>query len=171
MPASRETFALFALNALSEAVEKVPFSKDAGATGRGKEKVRVAMYAVIKTGGKQYRVAEGDVVIVEKLLAEAGDTVQVGDVLMVGEDGKAPVVGTPVVEKAAVFAEVLEQGKGDKVIIFKKKRRHNYRRKKGHRQLQTVLRVTGISMDGAAPKKAAAKKSPAAEAAPEQTEE
>lgn len=147
------------------------------------------MYAVIKTGGKQYRVAKGDVVIVEKLVAEAGDTISVGDVLMIGEDGQAPEVGSPVLEKAAVFAEVLEQGKGDKVIIFKKKRRHNYRRKKGHRQLQTVLRVTDISKTGktaAAPAKKAApakaegeaeaqpqpaKKAPAKKAAPKKTEE
>jgi large subunit ribosomal protein L21 len=113
------------------------------------------MYAVIKTGGKQYRVAKGDIVIVEKLAAEAGETVQVGDVLMIGEDGKAPEVGTPILEKAAVTAEVVDQGKGDKVVVFKKKRRHNYRRKKGHRQLQTVLRVTEISKTG---KKAAALK-------------
>jgi large subunit ribosomal protein L21 len=141
------------------------------------------MYAVIKTGGKQYRVAKGDIVIVEKLAAEAGETVQVGDVLMIGEDGKAPEVGTPILEKAAVTAEVVDQGKGDKVVVFKKKRRHNYRRKKGHRQLQTVLRVTEISKTGkkaAAPKKeaeakaeapadkkaAAPKKAPAKKAAP-----
>lgn len=127
------------------------------------------MYAVIKTGGKQYRVTKGDIVIVEKLAAEAGETVQVGDVLMIGEDGKAPEVGTPVLEKAAVTAEVVEQGRGEKVVVFKKRRRHNYRRKKGHRQLQTVLKVTDISKTGkkaapakkAAPKKAAEDKADA----------
>lgn len=140
------------------------------------------MYAVIKTGGKQYRVAAGDVVIVEKLAGDAGETVQVGDVLMIGEEGKAPTVGTPVLETAAVTAEIIEQGRADKVVIFKKKRRHNYRRKKGHRQMQTVLRVTEISATGkkaaapakkaaapkaaAADKPAAAKKAPAKKAAP-----
>ena len=95
------------------------------------------MYAVIKTGGKQYRVTKGDILVVEKMLGAPGDTVEVGQVMMLGDGGKAPTVGTPVVEKAAVFAEVLEQQKGDKVLIFKKKRRHNYRRLKGHRQLET----------------------------------
>lgn len=143
------------------------------------------MYAVIKTGGKQYRVTKGDLVIVEKLEAEAGETVQVGDVLMIGEEGKAPEVGAPFLEKAAVTAEVIEQGRADKVVIFKKKRRHNYRRKKGHRQMQTVLRVTDVSASGkkaapakkAAPKKAEAKaekpaaekKAPAKKAAPKKT--
>lgn len=126
------------------------------------------MYAVIKTGGKQYRVTSGDVIIVEKLLGEPGDTIEVGQVMMLGEEGKAPTFGTPVVEKAAVFAEVLEQQKGDKVLIFKKKRRHNYRRLKGHRQFETVLRILDVSATGtkpAAAKKAAPKKADAAPAA------
>lgn len=114
------------------------------------------MYAVIKTGGKQYRVTSGDVIVVEKLLGEPGETIEVGQVMMLGEEGKAPTVGSPVVEKAAVFAEVLEQQKGDKVLVFKKKRRHNYRRLKGHRQLETVLRIVDVSATGAKP--AAAKK-------------
>jgi len=134
------------------------------------------MYAVIKTGGKQYRVTSGDVIIVEKLLGEPGETIEVGQVMMLGEEGKAPTFGTPVVEKAAVFAEVLEQQKGDKVLIFKKKRRHNYRRLKGHRQFETVLRILDVSATGtksAAAKKAAPKKAdaePAADATPAKTE-
>lgn len=134
------------------------------------------MYAVIKTGGKQYRVTSGDVIIVEKLLGEPGETIEVGQVMMLGEEGKAPTFGTPVVEKAAVFAEVLEQQKGDKVLIFKKKRRHNYRRLKGHRQFETVLRILDVSATGtkpAAAKKAAPKKAdaePAADAKPAKTE-
>ena len=124
----------------------------------------MTMYAVIKTGGKQYRVTSGDVITVEKLLGEPGETIEVGQVMMLGEEGKAPTLGTPVVEKAAVFAEVLEQQKGDKVLIFKKKRRHNYRRLKGHRQLETVLRILDVSATGtkpAAAKKAAPKKAEA----------
>ena len=134
------------------------------------------MYAVIKTGGKQYRVTSGDVIIVEKLLGEPGETIEVGQVMMLGEEGKAPTFGTPVVEKAAVFAEVLEQQKGDKVLIFKKKRRHNYRRLKGHRQFETVLRILDVSATGtkpAAAKKAAPKKAdaePATDATPAKTE-
>ena len=80
------------------------------------------MFAVIRTGGKQYKVAKDDIIIVEKLLGKPGEKVRLGDVLMLGEEGKAPTVGTPLVEKAAVTAEVIEQGKGDKVIVFKKKR-------------------------------------------------
>ncbi len=98
------------------------------------------MFAVIKTGGKQYRVAKDDVIVVEKLPGEAGATVKLDEVLVVGEK-----IGTPTVAGAAVTATVLEQGKGDKVIVFKKKRRQNYRRKKGHRQQLTVLRITDIA--------------------------
>jgi large subunit ribosomal protein L21 len=100
------------------------------------------MYAVIKTGGKQYRVAKNQVVIVERLDGEVGGTIELGEVLMLG--GDSPVVGAPLVEGAKVTATVLEQGKGEKVIIFKKKRRKNYRRRNGHRQLQTVLRIADI---------------------------
>ena len=102
------------------------------------------MYAVIKTGGKQYRVAAGDVIKVEKLDGEVGQTVDFSDVLMVG--GDEPKIGAPIVDGAKVSAEVLEQGKGDKVLIFKKKRRHKYRRTRGHRQHQTVLRISGINV-------------------------
>lgn len=124
------------------------------------------MFAVIKTGGKQYKVAENDVIIVEKLVAEAGSTVALDEVLMLGEAGQAPKITSADLDKATVFAEVLEQARGEKVIIFKKKRRQNYRRKAGHRQDLTVLRITGISATGAKPKaaekKAAAPKKEAA---------
>lgn len=109
------------------------------------------MFAVIKTGGKQYRVSKDDKLVVEKLAGEVGDIVELGNVLMLGEEGQTPTVGSPVVAKAAVFAEVLEQKKDDKVIIFKKKRRQNYRRKNGHRQEITVLKVVGVSATGEKP--------------------
>ncbi len=119
------------------------------------------MFAIVKTGGKQYKVAENDVILVEKLAAEAGSTVALEDVLMIGEAGKAAKTASADLEKAAVFAEVVEQSRADKIIIFKKKRRHNYRRKAGHRQHQTVLRITGISATGTKPKAAAKKAAPA----------
>jgi large subunit ribosomal protein L21 len=102
------------------------------------------MFAVIRTGGKQYRVAAGDVIKVEKLDGDAGATVTFGDVLAVG-DGDSVTLGAPVVEGASVTAEVLEQARAKKIIVFKKKRRQNYRRKNGHRQHLTVLRITGVS--------------------------
>jgi len=126
------------------------------------------MFAVIKTGGKQYRVSKDDTIIVERILGEPGNTVEIADVLMLGEDGKAPVVGAPVVEKASVFAEILEQNRADKVIVFKKKRRQNYRRTKGHRQQQTVLRILDVSPTGTKPKAAA--KEAVAKPAVEKTE-
>jgi large subunit ribosomal protein L21 len=104
------------------------------------------MYAVIRTGGKQYRVASGQVVKVERLDGEVGDTVAFDQVLMVGDEQGEPKIGAPLVDGAQVTAEVLEQGKGDKIIVFKKKRRKNYRRKRGHRQLQTVLRIREIAV-------------------------
>jgi large subunit ribosomal protein L21 len=116
------------------------------------------MFAVIKTGGKQYRVSKDDKLVVEKLDGKVGSIIQLSHVLMIGKDGKEPTIGAPVVEKAAVFAEVIEQGKADKVIIFKKKRRQNYRRTKGHRQEQTILRIVDVSETGTKPKDAAVKK-------------
>ncbi len=98
------------------------------------------MFAVIKTGGKQYRVVPGDVIKVEKLEGEAGATIALDQVLMVGD-----TIGTPLVAGASVAAEVIAQDRGPKLIIFKKKRRQNYRRKNGHRQDLTVLRITEIS--------------------------
>ena len=102
------------------------------------------MFAVIRTGGKQYKVAKDDVISVEKLTAEPGETVELAEVLMIGE-GTEVATGAPVLSGASVSATVLEQTRADKIIVFKKKRRHNYRRKKGHRQQQTVLRITEIS--------------------------
>ena len=118
------------------------------------------MFAVIKTGAKQYKVAVGDVIKVEKLDGEAGSKVSLDNVLMVGDD-KGVKVGTPTISGTSVTAEILEQARAGKIIVFKKKRRHNYRRKAGHRQEQTVLRITDIGKAAAkkaAPKKAAAKK-------------
>lgn len=102
------------------------------------------MFAVIRTGGKQYRVAPDQLVTVERLDGEPGSSVTLEDVLMVGGDG-AVKIGTPVLAGASVTAEVVEQTRGPKVIIFKKKRRQNYRRKKGHRQDLTVLKITAIA--------------------------
>ena len=115
------------------------------------------MYAVIRTGGKQYKVAEDEIIYVEKLAGEKGEAVVFNDVLMVGGTD-APKIGTPLVDGASVAGEVIEQTRGDKIIVFKKNRRQGYRRKKGHRQLLTCVRITGIGTDGKAPKKAAAKK-------------
>jgi large subunit ribosomal protein L21 len=134
------------------------------------------MFAVIKTGGKQYRVAKDDIITVEKLLGEPGDQLALDTVLMLGEEGKASTVGAPVVDKAAVLAEVVEQSRADKIIVFKKQRRQNHRRKKGHRQDQTVLRIlevsaTGVSPKAAAKKKAAPKKKAATTEAPAEAPE
>ena len=101
------------------------------------------MYAVIKTGGKQYKVAKDDVILVEKLEVEAGKEIALDHVLMIG-DGANVTIGQPTVKGATVQATVVDQTKGDKVIIFKKNRRHNYRRKRGHRQKLTVLKITNI---------------------------
>lgn len=120
------------------------------------------MFAVIRTGGKQYKVSEDEKIVVEKLEGAPGATVELRDVLMI-DDGKAPQVGTPVLDQAAVFAEIIEQSRADKIIVFKKNRRKGYRRRKGHRQEQTVLRIVGISPDG---KKPAAKKAAVKKAAP-----
>lgn len=105
------------------------------------------MYAVIKTGGKQYRVQPGDLLVVEKLDGEPGAAVAFGEVLMLG-DGEAVTVGAPLVEGATVAATLIETRKGEKVKIFKKIRRQGYRRTRGHRQLESVLRVTGITGAG-----------------------
>ncbi|WP_416899193.1 MAG: 50S ribosomal protein L21 [Minwuia sp.] len=102
------------------------------------------MHAVIKTGGKQYRVAEGDVLQIETLQGEPGSTVAFDEVLAVG-DGADMKVGTPLVDGAKVEAEILDHTRGEKIIIFKKKRRQGYRRKLGHRQNLTVVRIGAIS--------------------------
>ncbi|MCW5698610.1 MAG: 50S ribosomal protein L21 [Rhodospirillales bacterium] len=109
------------------------------------------MFAVIRTGGKQYRVTENARIEVERLPGDPGETIALGDVLMIGGDEDAPLVGAPLVDNAAVFAEVVEQKRGPKILVFKKKRRKHYRRTRGHRQELTVLRVTGISPTGEAP--------------------
>ncbi|PHZ84379.1 50S ribosomal protein L21 [Paremcibacter congregatus] len=117
------------------------------------------MFAVVKTGGKQYKVAAGDVIKVEKLDGEAGSKVTLDHVLMVGDE-KGVEVGSPTLSGMTVTAEILEQARAAKIIIFKKKRRQNYRRKNGHRQELTVLRIQEIgkaTAKKAAPKKAAAK--------------
>lgn len=102
------------------------------------------MYAIIRTGGKQYRVQKDDVLKVELLDVKAGDKVTLDEVLMIGTDGSAKI-GAPHVAGASVTATVLENKKDDKIIVFKKKRRQNYRRKNGHRQNLTVLKITGIT--------------------------
>ena len=114
------------------------------------------MFAVVRTGGKQYRVAAGDKIAVEKLAGEAGDTITLGDVLLAGEGEKLSDAG-----KVTVSAEIIAPAKSEKVLVFKKRRRHNYRRKNGHRQQMTLLRITAVG-DSKAEKKAAPKK----EAAP-----
>ena len=101
------------------------------------------MFAVIKTGGKQYKVTKDDIIIIEKLDAETGKKVKFDDVLMCGE-GSDIKLGEEALKGASVSGEVIEQRKGDKVLVFKKKRRQNYRRKKGHRQNETVVKITAI---------------------------
>lgn len=102
------------------------------------------MYAVIKTGGKQYRVAQNDLLTIERLEGEPGASIEFADVLMVG-NGDQVKVGTPFVSGAKVTAELVDQARGPKVIAFKKRRRKNSRRKKGHRQHLSLVRITGIS--------------------------
>jgi len=115
------------------------------------------MFAIVRTGGKQYRVAAGDKIVVEKLAGEAGDTVTLDDVLLAGDGGDLKATGG-----LTVSAEIIAQAKADKVIVFKKRRRHNYRRKKGHRQQHTILKIVAIGGEKPAAMKAPAK----AEAAP-----
>jgi large subunit ribosomal protein L21 len=113
------------------------------------------MFAIVRTGGKQYRVAAGDKIVVEKLAGAAGDTITLGDVLLAGDGGELQST-----DGLTVSAEIIAQAKGEKVIVFKKRRRHNYRRKKGHRQQHTILRITAIG------DRKAEGSAPAAEAAP-----
>jgi large subunit ribosomal protein L21 len=117
------------------------------------------MFAIVRTGGKQYRVAAGDKIAVEKIDGEAGDTVSLGDVLLAGDGGEVKSA-----DGLVVSAEIIAQTRGEKVIVFKKRRRHNYRRRNGHRQSLTLLRILAVGdAKKAAPKKEAA---PKAEAAP-----
>jgi large subunit ribosomal protein L21 len=130
-----------------------------GATGRGNISVVIIlkdtrrernekedpMYAVIKTGGKQYRVAKDELLEIERLPGEAGSTIEFGEVLMLGGEGQATAIGAPFVKGAKVTAELVDQTRGPKLIAFKKRRRKNSRRKKGHRQDLTLVRITSIS--------------------------
>ncbi len=109
------------------------------------------MFAIVRTGGKQYRVAAGDKIVVEKLAGNAGDTVTLDDVLLAGDGGELKST-----DGLTVAAEIVAQAKADKVTVFKKKRRHNYRRKRGHRQQLTILKIVSIGGKGAS-KKAEAK--------------
>jgi large subunit ribosomal protein L21 len=108
------------------------------------------MFAVLKTGGKQYKVAKNDIIEIERLPGEAGETIVFDQILMVG-DGSGATAGAPLIAGASVAGTLLEQAKGDKVIIFKKRRRHNYRRKRGHRQELSIVRIDEILTDGARP--------------------
>src|SRR5918998_2109303 len=125
------------------------------------------MFAVVRTGGKQYRIAPGDKIVVEKLDGNAGDRVTLGDVLLAGDGGELKST-----DGLTVAAEIVAQAKGEKVTVFKKRRRHNYRRKKGHRQQHTILKIVAIgdqkAEGGSKPAKAAKAPTPeaSAEAAP-----
>lgn len=125
------------------------------------------MFAVIKTGGKQYRVAADQVLEIGRLEGEIGDIVEIGHVLAHG-NGDDVTIGAPLVSGATVSAEILDQNRAEKVIAFKKRRRQNSRRKRGHRQLLTTVRISEILLDGAKPsKKASEKKAAKAEAGDE----
>lgn len=119
-----------------------------------------AMFAIVRTGGKQYRVAAGDKIVVEKLDGEAGASITLGDILLAGEGSEMASL-----EGLTVTAEIIAQAKADKVIVFKKRRRHNYRRKNGHRQRHTILRITAIGDHKAADKKSTEAAAPEASAA------
>jgi large subunit ribosomal protein L21 len=130
------------------------------------------MFAVIKTGGKQYRVAPEDVIRIDRLAAEPGQVVEFGEVLVVG--GDTPVIGVPMVTGATVAGEVLQHERGDKVIAFKKRRRKNSRRKRGYRHEFSLVRITEILTEGAKPSQTPPPRpkreaKPKAEAAPEAT--
>ena len=117
------------------------------------------MFAIVRTGGKQYRVAAGDKIVVEKLDGDAGSTISLSDILLAGDGGELKSV-----EGLLVSAEIIAQAKSDKVIVFKKKRRHNYRRKQGHRQQLTILKITAI---GAQEDKGKTARAEQADAAPQ----
>ena len=135
------------------------------------------MYALVKTGGKQYRVEKDDTILVERIAAEEGDDVILNDIVMLG-DGDKVTIGTPTVDGAAVSATVVSQTRGPKIIIFRRKRRKNHRRTQGHRQDLTLLKINDIAEDAkklvpakpaakkATPKAASAKKPAAKKAAP-----
>ena len=110
------------------------------------------MYAVIKTGGKQYRVAPNDVITIEKIAGAPGDIIELGEVLLLSGD-KGVEIGSPLLSGVTIAAEVLRQERGDTIIIFKKRRRHHYRRRNGHRQGLTALKITEILTEGRKPEK------------------
>jgi large subunit ribosomal protein L21 len=112
------------------------------------------MFAIVKTGGKQYRVGPGDQIVVERIAGEVGAEVALDQVLAISE-GEINAVGTPIVANASVRAKIVQQPRGTKLLVFKKKRRKNYRRKRGHRQELTVLRIEEISRGAATPEAAA----------------
>jgi large subunit ribosomal protein L21 len=114
------------------------------------------MFAIVRTGGKQYRVAAGDKIVVEKLAGEAGDSITLDDILLAGDGGELKST-----DGLTVSAEIIAQAKADKVTVFKKKRRHNYRRKRGHRQQHTILKIVAIGDQKPQPKKAKAEAAPA----------
>ncbi len=120
------------------------------------------MYAVIRTGGKQYRVAPEDVLDIERISGNVGDKVEFADVLLLGGGDGDPQIGAPLVSDVTVAAEVVDHHRGEKIIVFKKKRRANYRRKQGHRQELTTIRIMEIVTGGERPRKQAkAKAAPA----------
>ena len=106
------------------------------------------MYAVIKTGGKQYKVSKDDIISVEKLSEDAGKKIKLNDVLIISDKGK-PIVGNPLIKGASVEAEIMDHSRAAKITVFKKKRRHNYRRKIGHRQDLTLFKIEKISLSSA----------------------
>jgi len=121
------------------------------------EEVMRAMFAIVRTGGKQYRVAAGDKIVVEKIAGDAGSTVSLGDVLLAGEGAELKDV-----KGLTVSAEIVAQAKGEKVIVFKKRRRHNYRRRNGHRQQHTILKILSIGGETKAKKAKAQADAPVA---------
>jgi large subunit ribosomal protein L21 len=124
------------------------------------------MYAVIKTGGKQYRVAPDDVIIIEKIAGSPGDIVELGEVLLLSGD-KGVEIGSPLLSGVTIAAEVLRQERGDTIIIFKKRRRHHYRRRNGHRQGLTALKITEILTEGRKPEKKRSESASPASVGPE----
>jgi len=144
----------------------------AGRSDGGAERIRMeAMYALVRTGGKQYRVAKDDTILVERIAADEGAEVILDDIVMLG-DGDKVTIGTPRVEGAAVSATVVSQTRGPKIIIFRRKRRKNHRRTQGHRQDLTLLKINAIAEDGKAlkPKAAPAKKAEAKKAVTKKAE-
>ena len=123
------------------------------------------MYAVIRSGGKQYRVAKDDVLELERLDGESGDKIKLNEVLMIGEAGKSPTIGDPLVKGASVTLEVLDQVRGDKIDVIKFKRRQNYHRQLGHKQHLTKVKIAAISKSASKAKAKAKTKAKAADKA------